>query len=154
MNTIVYIDGFNLYYAIRSSGCKWLNIKTLAEGILSQAHTVAAVKYYTARVSGATDPDQPKRQQIFFSALQTVPEIEIFFGKFLAKNVWRPVVNLPAANRSINVGQTNISFPAGDYQVQPDQLLHHCRTELLSIGSYPNGSGNASFGERCMGWAF
>lgn len=57
LNTIVYIDGFNLYYAIRGKGYKWLNVKALAELVLAKSrYNVTGVKYYTARVSGATDP--------------------------------------------------------------------------------------------------
>jgi hypothetical protein len=56
---------------------------------------VEKLRYYTARVSGITDPDQPRRQHLYLNALRTVPEVEIFFGQFLAKAMWRPVLNLP-----------------------------------------------------------
>lgn len=81
-----YIDGFNLYYAISESGCKWLNVKALAEAAMPAGTVIIdKVKYYTARVSGASDPDQLRRQQIDFNALKTMPEVELFFGQFLAK---------------------------------------------------------------------
>jgi hypothetical protein len=79
----IYIDGFNLYYAIRESGCKWLNVKALVEAALppnASASLINKIKYYTARVSGANDPDQPRRQHIYLNALHTVSEVEIFFG--------------------------------------------------------------------------
>ena len=95
MRTWVYIDGFNLYYGIRDSGCKWLNIKALSEAAMPTGVVVEKLRYYTARVSGITDPDQPRRQHLYLNALRTVPEVEIFFGQFLAKAMWRPVLNLP-----------------------------------------------------------
>lgn len=90
MRTIVYIDGFNLYYrALRDKPeYKWLNMKALAESVLSPKNNIIAVKYYTARVSARVDPDAPKRQQIFFDALSTVPEIEIIPGNFLVKKTY------------------------------------------------------------------
>jgi hypothetical protein len=109
LQTIVYVDGFNLYYAIRSSGFKWLDILKLSQRLLP-SHTITAVKYYTAHVSGAADSDQPRRQHMYLSALKSVPEIEIFFGKFLAKNVWRPLVNLPIADRDVIVEEHKIAL--------------------------------------------
>lgn len=142
LKTIVYIDGFKLYYAIRSYNHKWLNVKQLADNVLPAPHQVVSVKYYTARVSGAADPGQPRRQQIYLKALQMVPEIEIFFGKFLAKTVWRPLMNLPAANRPITIGGSSFTFPAGDYPIDADPAIFNTRREILAVGSYPAGYGN------------
>jgi hypothetical protein len=36
LRATVCLGGFNLYYAIRSSGCKWLNLKLLAERVLQK----------------------------------------------------------------------------------------------------------------------
>lgn len=90
MRTIVYVDGFNLYYRAlkRSPEHKWLNIKRLAESVLSEQNEIVAVKYYTARVSARVDPDAPKRQQIYFDALATIPEIEIVQGNFLVNKTY------------------------------------------------------------------
>jgi hypothetical protein len=144
LNTLVYIDGFNLYYAIRGKGYKWLNVKALAELVLAKSqYNVTGVKYYTARVSGATDPAQPGRQQVYFNALRSVPGVEIHLGKFLAKNQWRPVVTLPVANRQID-NNGAVVFVAGEYTVYPDATLPNCQREILSVGSYPlPGNGKA-----------
>jgi hypothetical protein len=62
VKTIVYIDGFNLYYgALKGTAHKWLNIVALAQAVLPDECTLSAVKYYTARVSGRTDPKAPAR---------------------------------------------------------------------------------------------
>lgn len=84
MKTIVYIDGFNLYYRRLKDrpGIKWVNPLALARRILPN-NNIVKVRYFTARVSGRLDPDAPHRQQIYFDALSSVPEIEITFGSFL-----------------------------------------------------------------------
>lgn len=55
MKTYVYIDGFNLYYAIKDTGCKWLDPKQMTEQVVPSAQ-VEKIRYFTARVSGAVDP--------------------------------------------------------------------------------------------------
>ena len=35
------------------------------------------------------------------TALATLPEVDIHFGRFLAKTAWRPLANLPVADRRI-----------------------------------------------------
>jgi hypothetical protein len=94
--TMVYIDGFNLYYRLlkkKNTDCKWLNIKALAEAILGPRHVVTHVKYFTAMVSGRADPNAPGRQQVYIRALRTVPEISIHFGRFITKPKWSRLVN-------------------------------------------------------------
>lgn len=137
MKTIVYIDGFNLYYAIRNRNCKWLNPMALAKRVLSPKFTIQAIKYYTARVSGIVDPGQPRRQQIYFSALKTIPEIQIILGNFLAKTVYRPLANIPIANREIIYGPQVSVLPAGNHQVMKDLSRADSKQEIMTVGSYP-----------------
>jgi uncharacterized LabA/DUF88 family protein len=144
LKTVVYIDGFNLYYAIRNRNCKWLDVMALAKAILPPQYTVEITKYYTARVSGIADPDQPRRQQIYLSALKTVPGVEIYFGNFLAKTVCRPLASIPIANREVNDGSQNHIFPAGDHCVMPDPTRADSRQEVIPVGSYPLKSGKVS----------
>lgn len=139
MRTFVYIDGFNLYYAIRSTGCKWLNIKLLAENVLPAHAIVSCVKYYTARVSGASDPTQPARQQIYLNALATLPEVNIFYGNFLAKANWRPMLNLPVADRSLTGGTTATVLSPNNYTVAADASVPASTTEILPVSKYRNG---------------
>jgi uncharacterized LabA/DUF88 family protein len=95
MRVFVYVDGFNLYYrALRGTDVKWLNIRKLAESLLDPADEVEIIRYFTARVSPrAGDPDAPRRQQIFFSALATIPGFRFHYGRFLPKQKWRPIVH-------------------------------------------------------------
>lgn len=91
MRTRVYVDGYNLYYAcLRRSPYKWLNIHALTSALLPR-NQIDKVRYFTAQVSARPhDPDQPQRQQTYFRALGTVPEIEIHLGHFLTHEVSMP----------------------------------------------------------------
>jgi uncharacterized LabA/DUF88 family protein len=123
MKTHVYVDGFNLYYAVRKTPHKWLNLKLLAEGLLAAGHVVERVKYYTAYVSGAQDPNDPVLQQMYLRALKTVPEIEVYFGSFMAKQMWRPLSNLPIAGRAINPGAVTLAANAYTVTPQPPKVV-------------------------------
>jgi uncharacterized LabA/DUF88 family protein len=91
MRTRVYVDGYNLYYAcLRRSPHKWLNIHALCTALLPR-NQIDLVRYFTAQVSARPhDPSQPQRQQTYFRALGTVPEISIHFGHFLTHEVSMP----------------------------------------------------------------
>jgi hypothetical protein len=78
MRVYVYVDGFNLYYrALKNSPHKWINLAALATRLAPKDATIDLVRYFTARVSArAGDPDAPRRQQILFSALHTLQNIQ------------------------------------------------------------------------------
>ena len=94
MKTIVYVDGFNLYYgAVKGTPYKWLNIPKMCRLLLPR-NEVVRVKYFTARVSARPgDPDLPTRQETFLRALRTLPDIEIVFGHFLTNEVTLPIAS-------------------------------------------------------------
>ena len=93
MRTYIYIDGFNFYYgAVKDTPYKWLNFKKLFESLLAPAHQILSIKYFTAIVTGKIDPDQPIRQKTFIRALKKfIPEISVYYGKFLSHNVFKPL---------------------------------------------------------------
>lgn len=99
MRAIFYIDGFNFYY-LRTKlhpRFKWLNMKALADCIVPDGTIVQKVNYYTAAVSGKIDGAAPHRQAKLFSALNTVPEINIIKGRFLYAEKWAGLVHPPQA---------------------------------------------------------
>jgi len=108
MRTIIYVDGFNLYFRllVNRPASKWLNIKTLSERILDPANVVTGVKYYTARVSGRIDPTAPGRQQIYLDALRTVPEVSIHMGSFLLSEKFAGLVKPPEFRPRTALAQT------------------------------------------------
>jgi uncharacterized LabA/DUF88 family protein len=97
MRTIVYIDGFNLYYgAVKGTPHKWLDLKTLCQKLLEPRNRIVAIKYFTARVSGANDPSKPLRQENYLRALkQHTPEIAVHYGHFLSHAVKAPLADPP-----------------------------------------------------------
>jgi hypothetical protein len=138
LRTAVYIDGFNLYYAIKQRGFKWLNLKALADSVLPVGLTVSKVKYYTARVSGAVDANMPHRQQLYLAALKSIPEVEIYYGNFLAKAQWRPLVNLPIADRDLSHGALTARFPECSGKVGIDAANPKSQIESVPISRYGN----------------
>lgn len=104
--TIVYIDGFNLFYrALKSQkNKKWLNLYALCKASLPKDCEIVAIKYYTARVSGKISPDSPKDQQAYLSALNTIPCIEAYFGSFQVSEkiayLAQPLLFQPSATRA------------------------------------------------------
>lgn len=100
MRTVVYIDGFNLYYRMLKErpAVKWLNPLLLAKAVLNPSHTITRVNYYIARVSArAHDPLAPARQATYLNALETVPEIAIHEGSFMTTEPWMPLAVPPQA---------------------------------------------------------
>jgi uncharacterized LabA/DUF88 family protein len=96
VKTIVYVDGFNLYYgSVKDTPYKWLDQKALFRRILKPFHDIQAIKYYIAKVAARPDnPDAPTRQMIYLEALKAhTPEIEIVLGHFLQSKVRMRLAN-------------------------------------------------------------
>ena len=88
MKVIAYIDGYNLYYGLRDSGWKWaywLNLQYLIKQLIKQDQQLITTKYFTTIIKKPTD--KRYRQQLYLEALQTLPEFQIFYGKFLFHEV-------------------------------------------------------------------
>lgn len=94
MRARIFIDGFNFYHRkLKHSKTKWTDLKKLSEELLATTDTVERIRYFTADVSPrAGDEDAPFRQQAYFRALKTIPELEIHKGTFLTKSIHRPIV--------------------------------------------------------------
>jgi uncharacterized LabA/DUF88 family protein len=91
MPTIVYVDGFNLYYgAVRDTPYKWLDLDALCR-LLLPSDSIVRIKYFTARVKPLADPGQPVRQQTYLRALAALPNLEIIFGQFYSHEVRMPL---------------------------------------------------------------
>jgi uncharacterized LabA/DUF88 family protein len=81
---IAYVDGFNLYFGLKEKGWRryyWLNIKQLCQNILAGTNRqLVLTKYFTSRIKN--NPDKEKRQSTFLDALSTVPDLQIFYGRY------------------------------------------------------------------------
>ncbi len=116
----------------------------LARQLVPAGHVVDTLKCFTVRVSGVSDAGAPARQQAYLSALGTLPEVQIYFGSFLAKTVWRPLTNLPVAGRAIHTPVV-VMLPAGNHQVSGSQA-----SQTLPVGSYPTASTGTSRRRRTV----
>lgn len=99
MRTIVYIDGFNLYYgSLKGTPFKWLDLAAYFRRTLPAECSLVKVKYFTAKVSPLpNDPDAPKRQDVYLRALRahSGAAMEIVEGHFLIKNKRAPLKSDP-----------------------------------------------------------
>lgn len=88
LKTNVYIDGFNLYYgSLKKTPYKWLDVGKLCD-VMLPTHTIQSIKFFTANVSARPhDPQLPVRQQIYFRALRTIPNLTLIYGHFLTHSV-------------------------------------------------------------------
>lgn len=88
---IAYVDGFNLFFGLKSKGWKhlyWLDVHQVASALLRSGQILVGVKYFTSRVSSTHgDPDQTRRQAVYLEALATLPATSLFFGHYLSKIV-------------------------------------------------------------------
>lgn len=98
--TIVYVDGFNLYYgALKGTPYKWLDLGRLCALILPKDEIVA-INYYTALVSARPgNPSAPNDQQIYLRALRTIPSLSITYGHFLTHSVQMTLTGVTPAKR-------------------------------------------------------
>lgn len=118
--TIVYLDGFNLYYrALKGTAHKWLDVVAMSRATLPANAQVERVNYYTARISGRLDPTAPARQHAYLRALDTLPELIIHYGRFMVSQKWSGLVQ-PAAF------QPPLLLPVG---ASPPQVAFVWKTE-------------------------
>lgn len=87
MNRVnAYIDGFNLYFGLKSKGWRryyWLDPRALALRLLAPGQRLGLVKYFTARISH--DGAKQKRQNTFLEAVALLPQTGIYYGHYLPK---------------------------------------------------------------------
>ena len=80
---IEYIDGFNLYFGLKEKAWTkyyWLDLAKLAKSLLSSDQRLVRTKYFTSKISNLAA--KRKRQQTYLSALGTLPDFEIHFGRY------------------------------------------------------------------------
>jgi len=84
---IVYIDGFNFYYGLRTKGWRkyyWLDMVKFAEKLLRPHQELVEVCYFSAK---QISQEKSKRQDVFFQANKTNPKFTLHLGKYLTKNI-------------------------------------------------------------------
>lgn len=98
MRTVVYVDGYNLYYGLlRKTTLKWLDLFALfRDHVLDPEVELIQVRYYTAPVLGrmCDSPESPQRQRRYLQALRKMypQQIAIIEGKILATTPFQRLV--------------------------------------------------------------
>lgn len=96
MKTIVFVDGYNLYYGLlRRSPWKWLDLFALFQHHVLTDAEVLEIRYYTAPVLArmCDDPASPQRQRLYVQALrkQSPCRVAVVEGRMVATT---PVLRL------------------------------------------------------------
>ena len=120
----VYIDGFNLFYGLRTKGWRryyWLDLQRLAERLLRPSQVLVTVRYFTAPVlPEPDDPGKPLRQQAYINALETLPGLSTHYGYFAPR---------PSGGYEEKMTDVNIAV----------ELLHDAHTDLFDTAILVSG---------------
>ena len=85
---IVYVDGFNFYYGLKSKGWKkyyWLDMVSFAEKLIRPHQELVEVCYFSAKPTNSAE--KARRQNAFFQANRLNPRFKLHLGKYLQKNM-------------------------------------------------------------------
>ena len=87
--TIVYIDGFNLYYRLKDTPYRWLNPQKLSEFYLNpRQNNIIEIKYFTALVKrNSSNNSNIIKQNIYLRAIRTIPNLSIILGQFKKRHM-------------------------------------------------------------------
>ena len=103
--TIVYIDGYNLYYGLlKGTKYKWLDLSKFTRMLLSSDHEVVTVKYFTScTLTYPHDNAAVERQNIYLQAIRSLADVKVISGFFKKNKVLMPVYE--EACKTCNVPQ-------------------------------------------------
>ncbi|MBN1257205.1 MAG: NYN domain-containing protein [Planctomycetes bacterium] len=131
--TIVYVDGFNLYYGcLRNTPYRWLDLSKLCNFLLP-SNDIIEIKYFTARVKPhLKDKKSHIRQKAYLRALETIPNIKIIYGHFLRKPVRMPLSeNTKGKTEYVKVIKTEEKGSDVNLAVH---LLNDAHLDLFDVG--------------------
>jgi len=108
LNTSVYIDGFNLYYSLRHTPYKWLNLKKLIENIIDPSlHKILSIKYFTAV---SVKRNSAQRQDIYLRALKTLKDFYVIQGKHKKRKVKGRLIKYDSLSKKEYVSQEKVKI--------------------------------------------
>lgn len=147
LRTIVYIDGYNLYYgAIRHTPYKWLDLYALFKDHLLLPNTkLLEVRYYTAPILGSLsdDPASPQRQRQYLQALLKLhPEhIRIIQGKLIKGSATlRLIEPLTEAPELEKVKVSTLTEKKTDVNIAADMVASTCLGQVEQVVLCSNDS--------------
>lgn len=129
MRACVYVDAFNLYYGcLKDTAFKWLDLKLLCQHELPGLQ-IDHFHVFAARVKGRpNDLSQPVRQQTYFRALATIPNLTIHYGRYVENPVTMPREN-PGPNEPPFVRVIKTEEKGSDVNLASHLLLGAFRDE-------------------------
>ena len=128
MRANVYVDGFNLYHALRDTPYKWLDLRKLARFLLPNDR-IHRIRYFTSRIHVPRDQSKEQDQQIYIRALETLPRLSVHYGtcrtdvEFLPRAGGRPgqhdlVIERKEKGSDVNLASMLLADGfRGDYEV-------------------------------------
>ncbi|MCX7692519.1 MAG: NYN domain-containing protein [Tepidimonas taiwanensis] len=86
---ITYIDGFNLYFGLRSKGWRkyyWLDLHQLSVSLLKTGQHLVTVHYFTTYIrANGRNTDDMHRQVLYIEVIKTRPLLTLHLGHYLDK---------------------------------------------------------------------
>lgn len=86
---MVYVDGFNLYFGLRSKQWRryyWLDLIALSNALLKPDQDLQQVHFFTSRIrTNAHNTADVQRQTTYLEALDTLPQVRTQYGHYLEK---------------------------------------------------------------------
>jgi uncharacterized LabA/DUF88 family protein len=127
MDTIAYIDAFNLYFgALKPNQCKWLDLEKWLDRQFPN-NRITTVKYFTARVKPFEgDSGSCLRQAAYLAALSSLPRVQIIEGHYLVKET-SALLAQPPASGSRQVRIIRSEEKQSDVNIASHMLLDACR---------------------------
>ncbi len=121
---IFYIDGFNLYFGLRSKNWKkyyWLDLVKFCEQFIRSHQELIRVNYFSAIQKSRGKQD---RQDLFLSANKLNPRFHLFLGKFLEKTIDHNGQKI----KTFEEKETDVHIAV---QMIRDVVLDQCDTSVL-----------------------
>jgi hypothetical protein len=139
MSANVYIDGFNLYYgslkkSLSNSGAtyKWLDVSKLAS-VLFPRKQIKRIRYFSANVKAFNhDKDAPIRQEVYFRALSTIPNLTIHKGRYALREICLPQYPLAYVKNNQNKPPQNVQVLKSEEKRSDVNLATYLLTDCFS----------------------
>lgn len=115
MRVGVYIDGYNLYYGGRglcgrsTPGWRWLDLRAMVQDVIAarskwSGAVIENVTYCTARISGASNAEGQREQDVYLRALDhTSSATRISYGTYVSRVATAPLARKGANGKPILV---------------------------------------------------
>lgn len=136
--TVVYVDGFNLYYgALKGTPYRWLDLAVFARNLLPR-NDVQRVKYFTAQVKARpTDQTSAVHQQVYLRALATRPDVDVFLRQYLSHAVSLPLA-APGGGVQLHGGRVQFARVIREEEKGSDvhlatQLVHDAHVGAFEV---------------------